>query len=199
VVPASWRKLTLDSERRRSRNSLDAMSAAARIDNRRRSLTTRGLLYVANGLVAALVRDVGVAKHRQIVTLVTDIPSGGRRPWSGPGQVALAPTAQWAFATGRGAAWSARLIGGSPKTARCGAAFPQDRRDRSRGIRWWCRWHYLSMVDSRPEGADAPMDQSREALLAAWPLPSPEGGIASGNGSSGRRPDTPGARPGPGR
>jgi hypothetical protein len=34
---------------------------------------------VATGLVAALMRAACVEKHRQIVTLVTDIP-GGRRP-----------------------------------------------------------------------------------------------------------------------
>jgi hypothetical protein len=32
---------------------------------------------------------------------------------------------------GRGAAWSAHLLWSSPKNARCEAAFPQDRRDRS--------------------------------------------------------------------
>ena len=181
MVPASWWKLTLDFERRWSRNSLDAMSEAARIDYRRRSLTTRGLLCVAYGLVAALIWDACVAKHRQVVSLVIDISAGGcrpcRGPWSsaikacghlagwvvppsaaldpsangrcrpgrhhdepgmpgaigrppgrsrpcgrtwsrprdaarrsGPGRVALPPTAQRAVATGRGAAWSAHLL-----------------------------------------------------------------------------------------
>ena len=63
MVPASWWKLTLDLERWRSRNSLDAMSGAARIDYRRRSLTTRGLLCESSGLVAALIWDACVAKH----------------------------------------------------------------------------------------------------------------------------------------
>jgi hypothetical protein len=31
-------------------------------------------------------------------------------------------------------------------------------------------------AEGRPEGADAPLNQSREALLAARPLHSPEGG-----------------------
>jgi hypothetical protein len=30
-------------------------------------------------------------------------------------------------------------------------------------------------AEGRPKGADAPMNQSREAHLAAWPLHSPEG------------------------
>jgi len=55
------------------------MSAAARIDYQRSSLTTRGLLYLANGLVVALIRAACVAKHRQVVSLVTDMPAGGRR------------------------------------------------------------------------------------------------------------------------
>src|SRR5215217_9658430 len=55
------------------------MSAGARIDYQRSSLTTRGLLWAANGLVAALIRDVCVGKHRQVVSLVTDMPAGGRR------------------------------------------------------------------------------------------------------------------------
>ena len=55
------------------------MSAGARIDYQRSSLTTRGLLYLANGLVVALIRAACVAKHRQVVSLVTDMPAGGRR------------------------------------------------------------------------------------------------------------------------
>ena len=55
------------------------MSAGARIDYQRSSLTTRGLLWAANGLVAALIREVCVAKHRQVVSLDTDMPAGGRR------------------------------------------------------------------------------------------------------------------------
>jgi hypothetical protein len=31
-----------------------------------------------------------------------------------------------------------------------------------------------AQVEGLPEGADAPMNQSREAHLAAWPLHSPE-------------------------
>jgi hypothetical protein len=38
-----------------------------------------------------------------------------------------------------------------------------------------------------PNGADAPMNQSREALLAAWPLHSPEGGMTSGDPAFGGR------------
>ena len=83
--PPGW-KLTFDFAGSRSRNSLDAMSAAARIDYRRSSLTTRGLLCVANGLVAALMRDACVTKHRQVVSWVTDIasrrPASLRWPWS---------------------------------------------------------------------------------------------------------------------
>ena len=37
-----------------------------------------------------------------------------------------------------------------------------------------------------PNGADAPLNQSREALLAAWPLHSPEGGMTRGNGPKGQ-------------
>jgi hypothetical protein len=55
------------------------MSAAARIGYWRSSVTTRGLLCVANGLVAALIWAVCVGKHRQVVSLVTDMPAGGRR------------------------------------------------------------------------------------------------------------------------
>jgi hypothetical protein len=41
---------------------------------------------VATGLVAALTRAVCVRKHRQVVSLVTDISAGGRRPCRGLGQ-----------------------------------------------------------------------------------------------------------------
>jgi hypothetical protein len=41
-------------------------------------------------------------------------------------------------------------------------------------------------AEGRPEGADAPMNQSREAHLAAWPLHSPEGAVAR-IGRSGRQ------------
>jgi hypothetical protein len=65
--PPGWR-LTVDVKGSRSRISVDAISAAARIDHRRSSLTTRALLWVANGLVAALMRTACVLKHRQIVS-----------------------------------------------------------------------------------------------------------------------------------
>jgi hypothetical protein len=48
-------------------------------------------------------------------------------------------------------------------------------------------------AEGRPKGADAPMNQSREAHLAAWPLHSPHGAMASRGQSRGQREGTPGA------
>jgi hypothetical protein len=48
-----------------------------------------------------------------------------------------------------------------------------------------------AQAEGLPEGADAPLNQSREAHLAARPLHSPERGLTSGEraGRAVRRPD----------